>query len=490
MFLTKLGVICKRGLVPDREITRRTTFTVKRRIGQAEIYEKVRMCKNTTAMMDGVATEVWLLPRALAGCIAADLKLTITSQFPATVTKYNPVGMVEFNAELSENQRLAATAAMTQLIQPPYCAILQMGAGLGKTRLAAWIARTVNAKALFITNRKALKLQAWEEFCAILGDENVGKLNGAKGVVDAVPKLVTVTVINSVYKRDASFFAAFDFIMFDEVHSYCAKTSREVFYKCNYTKYILGLTATVGDREDGLDFVYLSHLGINAGKNAQIDSKALPGWIHDEVVFDTTVQIITYHAGRVVAVPKQESTGNIDNMAMLDVLMEDQTRMNILLDKIHYLYNMNVVVDGQGGKQHNIYVFCEKCSHVAKMRLAIATKLGLAADAPEIAEFKGGLKDDQINNIKATGRILICTYGYAGTGVSIDKMTAMVFATPRKGNMKQIVARILRRRGDIGIPRVLIDIIDAKYYLRKQFAKRLIAYDHYNIQREYIKVKA
>ncbi|QKE50490.1 putative ATP-dependent RNA helicase [Faustovirus] len=488
MFLTNLGVVVARGTVPDREITRRFTFTVKRRVGQAEIYEKVKMFKISTANINGAKTEVWILPRALAGCLALDLKLTLAPQLPL-ITKYNAGAPVEFNAELSANQTVAANAAMTQLIQPPYCAILQMGAGLGKTRLAAWIARTVNAKALFITNRKALKLQAWEEFCAILGEEHVGKLNGAKGVVCAVPKLVTVTVINSVYKREPSFYAAFDFIIFDEVHSYCAKTSREVFYKCNYSKYILGLTATVGDREDGMDFVYLAHLGINAGKNLQIDAKTLPGWAADEVVFDITVQIITYHTANVVAPPKQESTGNIDNMAMLDILMEDQTRMGILLDKIHHLYNLDIPIDGIN-KQHNIYVFCEKCEHVVKMRRAIAAKLGLAADAPEIAEFRGGLKDDQINNIKATGRILICTYGYAGTGVSIDKMTAMVFATPRKGNMKQIIARILRRRGDIGIPRVVIDIIDAKYYLRKQFAKRLIAYDHYNIQREYIKVKA
>jgi superfamily II DNA or RNA helicase len=483
MFLTNAGVAVQRGSIPDREITRRFTFTIKRRVGQAEIYEKIKMYKNTRANINGRETEIWLLPRALAGCLALTTTLTITPQMPA-IRKYGDA-LVEFNAELSENQKVAADAAMRQLVQVPYCAILQMGAGLGKTRLAAWIARTVNARALFITNRKALKLQAWEEFCAILGDEHIGKLNGAKGVVDPEPKLVTVTVINSIYKRAPEFFSAFDFIIFDEVHSYCAKTSREVFWKCNYTKYILGLTATVGDREDGMDFVYLSHLGINGDKNSQIDSKALPGWAQDEVVFDTTVQIITYHAANIVATPKQESTGNIDNMAMLDILMEDRARMQILLDKIEHLYKLDI-----GGKQHNIYVFCEKCDHVTSMRRAIAAKLGLAADAPEIAEFRGGLKDDQINNIKATGRILICTYGYAGTGVSIDKMTAMVFATPRKGNMKQIVARILRRRGDIGIPRIIIDIIDARYYLRKQFAKRLIAYDHYNIQREYIKVKA
>ena len=483
MFLTSQGVALKRSPVYDGIIKKRFTFKIKRRLGQVEIYEQVAMYKLSKIVMDGVITDVWMLPRALAAVISNELKIPLTSTLPL-IDKYRPV-MVEFTTELSANQKVAADAAMRQLIQSPHCAILQMGAGLGKTRLAAWIARMVNTKCLFITNRKALKLQAWEEFCAILGDDNVGKLNGAKGVLCNEPKLVTVTIINSVYKRDPEFFRNFGFIIFDEVHSYCAKTSREVFYKCNHTKYILGLTATVGDREDGLDFVYLSHLGINNNKNTQIDSKLLPNWIADEVVFNTTVEIITYHTANVVATPKQESTGNIDNMAMLDILMADQTRLNIILDKIHQLYNL--VIDGN--KQHNIYVFCEKCEHVTSARTAIALKLGLAADAPEIAEFRGGLKDAEINTIKATSRILICTYGYAGTGVSIDKMTAMVFMTPRKGNMKQIVARVLRRRGDTEIPRVIIDIIDAKYYLRKQFAKRLLAYDHYNIQREYVKIK-
>jgi superfamily II DNA or RNA helicase len=483
MFLTPQGILVKRGVVPDREIKKRFTFKVKRRMGQIEIFENVAMYKSTSALIDGVKTDVWLLPRAKGMLVGRELKHPVSPLLQA-IQKYKP-DMVEFNTELSANQTLAATAAMRQLITPPHCAILQMGAGLGKTRLAAWIARTVNAKCLFITNRKALKLQAWEEFCAILGDENVGKLNGAKGILSPDPKLITVTIINSVYKRDANWFSNFGFVIFDEVHSYCAKTSREVFYKCNHTKYILGLTATVGDREDGMDFVYLSHLGINGDKNTQIDSKSLPGWVEDEVVFNTTVQVITYNAAVVHTPPKQASTGNIDNMAMLDLLMQDQTRTNVLLDKIQQLYNQ--VIDGD--KQHNIYVFCEKCEFVTSVRAAIALKLGLAADAPEIAEFRGGLKDAQINTIKATGRILICTYGYASTGVSIDKMTALVFMTPRKGNMKQIVARVLRRRGDTDIPRVIVDLIDAKYYLRKQFAKRLLAYDHYNIQREYIKIK-
>ena len=102
-------------------------------------------------------------------------------------------------------------------------------------------------------------------------------------------------------------------------------------------------------------------------------------------------------------------------------------------------------------------------------------------------EFIGGIKDKTVESLKQNARVLLTTYAYSGTGVSIDKMTAMVFATPRRSNMKQILARILRRGGNKRIRRKVIDIVDDKTPIKYQYGSRLIAYEFYGMNVEVVK---
>ncbi len=102
-----------------------------------------------------------------------------------------------------------------------------------------------------------------------------------------------------------------------------------------------------------------------------------------------------------------------------------------------------------------------------------------APELDDVGEFVGGIKDAQVTALKTNARILLTTFGYSSTGISIDKMTAIVFATPRRANMQQILARILRRGGDLTITRRVIDIIDNRTPMRGQYADRALAYDFY-----------
>ena len=95
---------------------------------------------------------------------------------------------------------------------------------------------------------------------------------------------------------------------------------------------------------------------------------------------------------------------------------------------------------------------------------------------------KANLTSTARTNLKENARMLLTTYGYAGTGISIDKMTAIVFLTPRRAQMKQIIPRILRRGGDLSITRRIIDIIDKRTPMQYQYGDRSIAYDFYGMQ--------
>jgi superfamily II DNA or RNA helicase len=77
-------------------------------------------------------------------------------------------------------------------------------------------------------------------------------------------------------------------------------------------------------------------------------------------------------------------------------------------------------------------------------------------------------------------RIIIATFSYCGTGISIIRMSAIILASPRYSNMKQIIGRILRRGSDTSIARDVIDIVDYRTCLAHQFRIRKNAYDYYN----------
>jgi hypothetical protein len=89
-----------------------------------------------------------------------------------------------------------------------------------------------------------------------------------------------------------------------------------------------------------------------------------------------------------------------------------------------------------------------------------------------IRELMGGSTLDDIDDAKTRGKIILTTYPYSGTGVSINKMNAVVLATPRKSKMKQIIGRIFRLKSDQTIKRQIVDIVDNRTCLKSQFYKR------------------
>jgi DNA polymerase III delta prime subunit len=60
----------------------------------------------------------------------------------------------------------------------------------------------------------------------------------------------------------------------------------------------------------------------------------------------------------------------------------------------------------------------------------------------DLTVMMGGASKETIKEAQEKARIILTTYGYSGTGVSIVKQNAIVFATPRKSNMIQIVEAV------------------------------------------------
>jgi hypothetical protein len=260
----------------------------------------------------------------------------------------------------------------------------------------------------------------------------------------------------------------------DEVHSYCTEKRMNIF-KMASARVMLGMSATTNDRADGFDSLYHKELAFDGIVHAE----NIDGFTYDDVIFTTEVSAIYYNGpNEYTKSLTHSSTGKIFVPYMIDQFIADPYRMKLLIREIRKLYDWS-----ENGYMHCIYVFCEERQPLGLIYSELKKSFE-GIEAPElldVGQFIGGIKDAQITNLRNTARILLTTYGYSSTGISIDKMTAIVFATPRRTGMKQILARVLRRGGNLDIKRHIIDIIDNRTPLRYQYGDRAISYNFYNM---------
>ncbi len=415
-------------------------------------------------------------------------------------------------------------------------AVLNLRAGMGKTFVAAGLIARLKMRTLFVVLKRPLAVQAVKDLRACLYDENIDynsdEYNSDKynsdttsahaadrwivGMFGKRPKRsdpssivvnqgVTVMVINSAIMQPPAFFNQYSFVVLDEVHAYCSDTRRKIF-KLATSRVVLGMSATTEDRRDGFDVISHKELAFDG----IIRAEDIKGFTYEDVGFDCRAHIIRY-----IGPPEHtrnlthESTGKVFTHYMHNQFASDPYRTQLAVDELIKLYDW-VGGTTDGTVRHFIYVFAEELGILTKLMGAVRKALinhqrgDIARDisAPEIESedtvhnnnadlkmFTGGLNNEQITDAVTHGRILFSTYGYAGTGVSVTRATAMMFFTPRRANMKQIIARILRRGSDTSIPRIVIDIVDEKTALRCQVGDRKLAYEFYGFATHEYKVR-
>jgi superfamily II DNA or RNA helicase len=352
---------------------------------------------------------------------------------------------------------------------------LVMGAGKGKTFLAGGLIHRLKVNTLYIVPTKHLKTQATEDFRTyfniptvyqVKSKEVLDLLNGKEGAYDYRKADICVCVINTALKLPMTFFQSFGLTIFDEVHMYCSPTFSKVFWK-GQSNMVLGLTATPSERKDMFDVVYKKCVGDVIYAESLVDATDINTM---DVPFTGTVRAIKYY-GPDDYVENKYIEVNGENIlftpAIIKQLIEDPYRNNMIVDEILNLYQ---------DESLNIFAFSESRDHLLLINDILVKKL--ADTNIKSGVLRGGASKTQIA-LAVGSRIILTTYSYSGTGVSIKKMNALVFMTPRKSNMKQIIGRILRIGGDPTVTRKFIDIIDARTPLQYQFNSRKKAYEYY-----------
>lgn len=377
---------------------------------------------------------------------------------------------------LYEDQKIIVAEILRNMMSQTGTASLNLRAGYGKTFIAGGLICALGVHAIYVVPTRELAKQTVEDLRIVLPDEIIVRyvdtsdelakiVAGIGGACD-----VCVAVINTVLIAAPKYETtghcintAFSLAIFDEVHTYCSQKRSNIFWLAQ-TNYMFGMSATIGDRRDGFDFAVAHHLP------PLIDAAQVRGFSYGENPFMLHVHAIKFKARAEFAQNlRHEKTGEIFTHYMYEQFTADNERNELVVHCARELYT----------RKHNTFIFVEERAHAEKLRDALVQDAQIPQE--EIVLFYGGTSEEtRALAIAENGaRIIIATFSYCGTGISIVRMSAMILASPRYSNMKQIIGRILRRGSDATIVRDVIDIIDYKTCLARQFRIRQNAYDYY-----------
>jgi superfamily II DNA or RNA helicase len=351
---------------------------------------------------------------------------------------------------------------------------LQMDPGYGKTYLALSLIPVIGKKTFIIVPNTYL-LRQWTQILQdVFPDNTVGCYYGKKKQDGDV----IVAVVNSAIKYKK--YSECGLIIYDESHMYCSPKFATVFALAQ-AACCLGITATPNDRIDKFDPVAHWSLG------PVISAENIPGWDAARMHFTAEVTRVIYDGHKDYIQNIVSAAGIVSVPLMVNQLEDDPYRNALIIAYAIKLYKMG----------RDVFIFSDRRNHLHKLA-AILQECKIDYDAPEIepkvttassnsktkpnvkikgiTKLMGGATDEEIETAKTTGRIIMTTFQYSGTGVSINKMNSLIMATPRKSNMKQILGRIFRMGSDQTIVRHIIDIVDNKICLKSQYTVRKKTY--------------
>lgn len=468
-------LIGQRGL---ETLKARLTVTHHKRMGK-EILSSVimRLYKFIDIEVGKKSRRILLVARwAGIGTMIKKINNAINIKFNCTIADGTAIDTTKFEpgVEMDDNQQVVIDYLMNNIYTPKKIqqgsagCVLVMATGLGKSYVAMQMVENIHKKTLVVLPNTSM-LGDW------LGILNTYFPQLRVGQYHKDIKCdgdIVFTTINSavspVFKIGKSkipyhqYFKQFGLVIYDEIHNYPTKKFVEVFWRAG-VQCVLGLTATPNERDDGMDVIYPKHAG------PLVIAKELPGYNVAEIPWKGEVEVIYYHGHPDYTNKITNVKGWTKTSAMHEQFLNDPYRNKLILDRIKKLR--------QEGKF--VFAYCERREYLPNLQDMIG-KAGLTSDAPEMPtktdKMLGGITPEE--KIKAAeADIILMTYGYGKEGISIKKMNSMLFATPRRKKMRQILGRILRRGGDPSIVRHIIDIVDVDTPLRDQYRDRYAVYE-------------
>ena len=397
-------------------------------------------------------------------------------KFNNFIRKLNPLPHLEFTGEFRGNQKVCFDEIMKKYASNNGDAglILNLDAGGGKSFLAMNIIGHLKCRTLIVVHTQGI-LKQWacilQEYMpkAVIGYCYSDKRSHGDIVIGVINSLVMENIKISGYNDPNDFYASFDFIIFDEVHEYSSVTRRRIYDICQ-APYMLGLSATPDEREDKLDKINIWNVGFIT------NADELDGYSKEDVKFSAHVTRIKYYGPDEYTKPIiNEKLEMISVPKMINQLSEDKFRVRMAAG----------LILEQAKNNMNVFAFADRRSYLEEVQKElykdkITSEIVMSDEEMKSIRLMGGASSEQIDTARNECNIILSTYQYCSTGVSIPKMNCLVLLTPRKSKGKQIFGRIFRLGSNVDIVRQIIDIVDMKTSLKNMYYKRAEYYKENN----------
>ena len=375
------------------------------------------------------------------------------SIFSTIETTFNAVDSFPKNLPSKEciapHQRLIINETIKRINKDKYGDVLiQLDTGLGKTRLACYLAGKIGLKTLIIVPTKHIALQWNNELQTMFKGHSITISQYTNAMGENSDFNFSIVIVNTAFNKKLQFYSQFGLVIFDEVHEYVSTKKKYVLWESSNVKYRIGLSATPEYAGYGL----LPYLEGHLGKTMY--ASELPNFSVDAKNFSVKIHAVYHKADSNYTMPILNKTGAVSIMETLSKILEDPERMELVILHIINLYK----------NDNNIIVFAEHRAYIDKLSELLGEKSII---------LKGGV-DCRTVHEGHVARIILTTYGYSRRGIDYSQLNAIVLATPRRNGIKQIIGRILRYNSDASIPRIIVDIVDCntivmgQYYARKK----------------------
>lgn len=356
-------------------------------------------------------------------------------------------------------------------------ALLIMATGTGKTYMSGKMIEYFRKKTLIVVPKKSVAKEWRTMIRSFYPDLRIGFYTSQEKTDNNAD--VMISTVNSVNMPTWKFpgenevstvvyFTRFGLVIYDEIHNYATPTFGQMFWKLN-NKFVIGLTATPDENAKNFDEYYYRHVG------KPLIAEDVEGYSKVDIPWKLHVKAVFYHGPNKYT---QKLTAENSRFTMVSKMhkqfIEDPFRNSLVISEIKRLYDKNM----------NIYIFAEQREFLTIFAEFIKSVLKIGVDIPELGMFMGGTTIDQQEEVGKISRIILITYKFGAEGISITKMDSIILLTCRMSKLMQIIGRIIRRGGDHTITRRIIDIVDAKTTLSKQYKSRKEIYERKECQIE------
>jgi hypothetical protein len=342
--------------------------------------------------------------------------------------------------------------------------LMELKAGLGKTYIGLHLFHVFSVKTLIIL--PANLIDQWvgeiEKFfpSVVIGYQYGSKKTDGQVVLASPDSILgdTITYKNLLKKvitiPTLTWIGKFGFTIIDEVHTLCTSRKTKIFqYKTNR---VLAMSATCNHRLDEMDKIMHMYLGKPVNMLT-----IFPDMQNLVQMSDVSVEVvkIIYNGPDDFTKPLL-ANGVTSFPLMVNQLVEDPWRNKLILDQAIELYR----------EGHTLFVFLDRVSQIDTMVKEMATAIsGDITNDQKVFSVQGKTKKNERKNAKEVGLVSFVTYAAAKQGLSFDRYTAIIFASPRKSGFLQANNRVFRLDGDRKKKRILKYIVDNKTTLKSQY---------------------